>query len=368
MSLVKIEEVNNRSFFYLMDIWESFPDIDDSNFLQTFEWIHGRNETCKNAEELLTLIVTEGDYPIAIATFVLTREVFNRLPARKVGLKINFIIPSRKRHAIKEILNYLKDIKRCLDVVFLSDIDLDLEIIDLFEKEARGSNFDLLIKEAEPYAYVDIDRSWEEYWSQRKNSFKRELRRAHRRMREIGEVTINVKTYKGFQSPGIEEALEKVFALSLRSWKREFGTAIGSIVENRNFYTRLIKIFSNKGKIELSFLEHKGVPIAGLIGIIHRDVFYPFKTCYDEKYADISPGNILLHSVLQRFFNYDGVSRVEFLKGIFAHKSKWLTGVHKKARIAIFRRSLHSKVLKFSETHVRDWLGLNKRDCYDENS
>lgn len=359
MGVIKIKRIDDREFASIGRIWDKVCAEDSANIFQMFEWacnwwkVHGYNK------ELLVLVVTEDDSPIAIAPLIITKEPFNRLPARKVEFlyRMNFIIRSRKEEVMREVLNYLKAIQGSWDIIDFSDMEYDSKILDLFKKEAQGLGFDFLIKEGHPYPYVDVDISWEEYWLQRKGKFRRKLRRAGRAIEDIGDISININMYDYTRLSELEVALQKMITLSLKSWKAKLSSALGSKEANKNFYKGLVDMFSRKGKVEVSFLEHKGVPIAGTIGVIYKNVFYGFNTYYDEKYAKLSPGNILMQALLKEIFS-DSIVRVELLRGLFPQKLNWITGMHKKAHVMVFKSSLHSRILKFSETHLRRWMDV----------
>ncbi|MBU4343503.1 MAG: GNAT family N-acetyltransferase [Candidatus Omnitrophica bacterium] len=363
MGVIKIKRIDDRDFASIGHIWDKVCAEDSANIFQMFDWACNWWKAYGYNKELLMLVVTDGDSPIAIAPLIVTRGPFNRIPARKVEFmyRTNFIIRYRKEDVIREVLNYLKGIQRSWDIIDFSGMDYDLEIIDLLEKEARRSGFSFLVKDGLPYPYVDMGIPWEEYWASRSNKLKKNLRYSYRLMERMGDMNIDFNTYNNSQSQEVKKvALEKMFALSLKGWKAKAGIAVGSSKESRDFCRGLMEIFSKKGKVMILFLEHKGIPVSFAMGVMYRNVYYFFKTGYDEEYAKMSPGNILMHSSLKTVSN-NGVIRVELLKGMFPQKRIWLTGINRKARVIIFRKSLHSRILKFSETHLRQWLGLNNK-------
>lgn len=359
MGKIKIRRIDNKEFASMGHIWEEVCEHDYASIFQTFEWACNWWKTYYRHKELLVLLVTDGDIPVAIAPLVITKEPFNRLPARKVEFmcRMNLIIRSGKEEVIGKLLDYLRCIQGSWDVIDFSDMEHDLEIIDLLEEEAKKSGFSFLIKDDHPYPYINMNTSWEEYWAKRSKSFKGNLRYSHKLMERMGDMGVNIKIYDSLHSQEMKKAIDKAFALSLKSWQAKAGIAAGSSKEAMDFYHGLMEIFSKKGKVEISFLEHKGIPVSFSMGIIYGDMYYPFKMGYDEEYAKMSPGNILTYSVLQKLFN-NGVMRMEWLRGMFPQKRIWLTGIDSRAHVVIFKRSLPSRILKFSETRVRQWIKM----------
>jgi len=359
MGLIKIKRIDDREFASIGHIWDKVCRRDSANIFQMFEWACNWWKVYGHDKELLLLVVTEDGSPIAIAPLVITKEPFNRLSARKVEFmyRMNFIIHSRTKEVIREVLNYLKAIQGTWDIIDFTEMDYDLKILDLFKKEAQGLGFDFLVKDDHPYPYMDMGVSWEEYLASRSNKFKKNLRYSHRLMERMGNMNIAINIYDNAQFQEIKKALDEIFILSLKSWKAKLNTTLDSKKMNKDFYKGLVDMFSRKGKVEVSFLEHKGVPIAGTIGFIYKNVFYGFNTYYDEQYAKLSPGNILMQALLKEISS-DSIVRVEFLKGLFPQKLNWLTGMHKKAHVTVFKKSPHSRILKYSETHLRRWIGV----------
>jgi CelD/BcsL family acetyltransferase involved in cellulose biosynthesis len=274
--------------------------------------------------------------------------------------KTNFIIPSKKEEVVKETMNYLKDIQNSWDIIDFSDMESDEALIGFFKKEAERLGFDVLIKEALPYPYVDINKSWDEYWSQRKSKFKKNLRRSYRLIEDLGDVDVSVNIYDHAHIDRLYEDYNRVVELSMRSWKAKCGTALGSSNQLKNFYRATVDTFSKNWKIEISFLEHKKIPIAGTLGIVYKNVWYVFLTFYDEKYAKFSPGGVLIHSVFKKMFS-KGISRAELLKGFFPIKVPWYTGVHNKVHIMVFKKTFRSAILKLSETYVRPLISSSMK-------
>lgn len=357
MNELKIKKIDNKGFCEIGHIWNELSAYKSPDIFKLYEWVSNWWKIYGYDKELLVLLVEDGDRPIAIAPLVITRDPFNRIPARKVELmyRANFIISSRKKDVVRKVMGYLKDIEGSWDVIDFSDMEYDEEIIGLFEKEAEKLGLGFLVKEGDPYPYIEIDRPWEKYWSERKPSSRRNLNRLCRRIKEYGDMDMEFNTYDSSTLDKMNEDLEKVFALSLKSWKAKYNTAVGSTEDRRTLYKSIMELFSTKGRTEISFLKHKGRPISFCFGVTYEGVHYAFKTGYDDKYAHISPGNILLRFIIERLFN-EGIVRLEFLKGLFPQKLIWLTGVHKKAHVMFFKDSLRSKTLRFSETHLRRLL------------
>jgi|GEM_PF-2577550 len=358
MDSVKVIRIDEAGFKNMQELWNSVLAGTDNSIFQNFDWARNWWDVYGGNKELLLLLCTERQHPIAIAPFVITREPFNRLPARKVELmyRTNLIItPTKEAVAVRGIMEYLKDIQRSWDIVDFSDMRDDKILIDLFKQEANRLGFEVLVKEDLPYPYIDITKPWDEYWLERKGKFKKNIRRAQRLIKErLQEVNykFNIYNQADLDEKRLLSDFERLVELSMKSWKIRYGTALGSSPERKEFYKRLIEVFSRSGKVEISFLEHNAIPMAGLLAILYKDVWYFFLTFYDKSYAEFSPGTLLLCNVLERVYK-DGVSRIELLKGLFPIKLPWFTGISNRVHIVIFKNTLRSNILKLSEEVIR---------------
>lgn len=65
-------------------------------------------------------------------------------------------------------------------------------------------------------------------------------------------------------------------------------------------------------------------PIAALYCIVHNQIAYSMKVCYDQKYSDLSPGTALHWFAMKHLIDVDKCSRFDHQKGNEAYKFKWI--------------------------------------------
>ncbi len=365
MADFSIEVIHEKKFRDMRKDWDFLAADEKSNVFRLFDWSSNWWSVYGYNKELLIFLVRRNGKPIALAPFVVTREPFNRLPARKVEFiyRTNFMIMSDREKAIELIFGKLDELRAVWDVLDLTDLNDDKPLLESIKKESAKRGYECIVKKGHPYPYIDMACGWKSYWASRKTRFRKNLARSERLAAKKGDIRVNIGIYGHEQERELEQGLKKMTDLSLKSWKAEKGIALGCNRHSRDFFGCLADTFSKKGKIEISFLEHKGTPIAGTIGIIYENIFYGFNTFYNSDYAKISPGNILMFAIIKKMFE-DGFLRAELLKGLPPYKFLWLNGIHEKYDAVIFRKSPRSRILKFSETHVRKWLKREKDVAY----
>jgi hypothetical protein len=83
-------------------------------------------------------------------------------------------------------------------------------------------------------------------------------------------------------------------------WKGGAGTSINRIAPNfKRYYQGLVELLADQEALHLHFLELDGEPVAGELCYTEGDVFHAFKTGYDERFKECSPGNFLLMHVIE---------------------------------------------------------------------
>lgn len=115
------------------------------------------------------------------------------------------------------------------------------------------------------------------------------LRKTRRRLERKGDVTFRV-----FHKPSdISVALADFFELESKGWKGRRGTALACASRTTAFAQAMTATLSDEEKCRIVRLALCGEPIAMGIVLISRDQAYFWKICYDENYAEFSPGVLL---------------------------------------------------------------------------
>ena len=130
----------------------------------------------------------------------------------------------------------------------------------------------------------------EEYLAQAMSAKKRkELRRQHKRLGELGNLTFE----RLEDEHGLDAWIEQFLTLEAAGWKGEAGSALKSSEANHAFFADTMFGSAKAGKLERLALRLDAKPIAMLANFITAPGAYSFKTTFDEDYARYSPGLLL---------------------------------------------------------------------------
>ncbi|HEX2104115.1 MAG TPA: GNAT family N-acetyltransferase [Solirubrobacteraceae bacterium] len=218
--------------------------------------------------------------------------------------------------AVAELSDAL--ISRGESLVSLAILDPREPFLDGVHGAAEQAGYRIVSRRLGPSPYVDVDGDWAAYARQRPAKLLSDVRRRERRLREIGEVEIQVADGSG----GTAALLEEGLALEPSGWKAARGSAIASRQETRRFYEDIAEWAADRGWLRFAFLRLDGRPLAFEFGLEHGGTYFFLKGGYDPEYHRYAPGKILVHAMLKRAFA-EGLTRFDFLGGDEAWKLDW---------------------------------------------
>ena len=131
--------------------------------------------------------------------------------------------------------------------------------------------------EADANIYFDLHVS---------SSMQRTQRRLTRRLEEQGEVSVT----RYCDADDSDSMLARFLQLEASGWKAETGTALRSKPSSEAFFRELVTRSMRHGKLSFLAVELNGQPISMLCDLYAGDSGYAFKTAFDDKYQEYSPG------------------------------------------------------------------------------
>ena len=114
------------------------------------------------------------------------------------------------------------------------------------------------------------------------------IRRNERRLRETGALRIE------FHEPAeheVDALLDIAVAVEAKSWKDRTGTALAHDDRQRAFFRLYGKTAARAGRLHITLVTLEDQPVAMYIGEILNNVFWGYKTGFDEAFAKFGPGH-----------------------------------------------------------------------------
>jgi CelD/BcsL family acetyltransferase involved in cellulose biosynthesis len=180
---------------------------------------------------------------------------------------------------------------------------------------------------------VEIDHDWAGYKTAWSSNHRHKMQRTTNRAKREGDLKLTV--LRDVPQDRIEPLLRRGFEVECRSWKGDEGTAVLKSPEIFEFYCRQARQLAEWGQLQLTFLELDGRPIAFEYGWNAKGVYCSPKVGYDEDFRRLTPGQLLRHELLQRFFADPDQGLFDFVGPLSDATSKWITGSYSIGRLAV---------------------------------
>jgi CelD/BcsL family acetyltransferase involved in cellulose biosynthesis len=135
----------------------------------------------------------------------------------------------------------------------------------------------------------------------------RELRRAGRRLADLGALMFTAAT----EPSTIAGAIEDFFVLEAGGWKGAAGTAAAYHADVSHFIATAISALAAEGKAAIDRILVDGHAIAAAIVLRSAGTAWYWKTAYDEKFARFAPGVLLTVALTEELAEDAAIARTD---------------------------------------------------------
>lgn len=201
---------------------------------------------------------------------------------------------------------------------------------------------------------VDIGRDWPAYLARRSRNHRRYLRQAEARTAELGGAELQVLDQ--LSPDNVEEQLVRGFDVEHRSWKGSVGSSVASHPAIFEFYRRQAEYLASQGQLELCFLMLQGKSIAFEYGWRSKGVYFTPKVGYDERYEQLSPGQLLRSRQIERLHSDQAARQIDFLGPLSTATSRWNTDCYAISSLAVAVRRPIGPLLLGACCRLKPWL------------
>jgi hypothetical protein len=126
---------------------------------------------------------------------------------------------------------------------------------------------------------------------------RKKLRQHRRRLREMGRL----ETVVAHTVADVQRGFEAFLTLEQSGWKGRNGTALLSKPDQANFGRTMVASLAQTGAASIYALELDGRPISVQVVLRAGHAAYTWKTAYDERLSDFSPGMLLFEDYSKAF-------------------------------------------------------------------
>ena len=341
-----------KEFELLKDSWNDLVNKSGNILVHLkHEWFYAWWMSFKNHKQslhVLTVIDDNGDI-IAIAPLMQFKCLRLGIPVRKICFLANghspsadFIIRKDKTaEGIQSIFHHLK-------------VNSDWDIIELQKLNSKGNTFlfimnylkqsgDLFgVKDTIETPFIKIDSDWNTFLHTRSQRFRKALRNKINRAKKIPDSSVEKIQITGSNHP----ALQDMFSVSGRSWKKKVHSDLQSNVCSKNFYMHISDQFGPQGIATLWFFKILNKPIAFEYHLSYNNVIYPLRADFDESFRYLSPGSVLEYNILKNLFdNPNTFKEYDTCGDTYRYLLNWTENTRKYLKIEIYSGNFRSHIL-----------------------
>ena len=163
-----------------------------------------------------------------------------------------------------------------------------------------------------------FDQGYDAFINRYNTKFRRNIRRLTKKAKSIGELTIECVR----QVDQLETAFKHFLQVEDCGWKGEKGTSIQKQPKMLAYYQTLLDGFTKTGNCQINLLMLDGKCIAAQFCVFIEKTLYLLKIGYDERYASISPGQILIDRLVEYGSDTQHFNEISFVTG-YGWMDRW---------------------------------------------
>jgi len=260
---------------------------------------------------------------------------FRFLKARAVGDVEAFpadamLDPSASPTLLGDMLTYLFASEPRLFSVTLRRV---LDASPALALPTEGRTFSVRIQGAGCGSYLDVPPEGADLMGAFSGNFRKNLRKQRARLDELSDVS-----WRFLRAPECRaHHLESLLALEAAGWKGRDRTAIACSRRDTRYYRDLVAGLAECGYLELHLLFTQDVLLAAQLAVRVGDTVTLLKIAYNEDYASIGPGNMLLLGLLRRESDSQESRRIDCVTDMPWH-ANWKMATRRYHNVYVYPR------------------------------
>jgi CelD/BcsL family acetyltransferase involved in cellulose biosynthesis len=189
------------------------------------------------------------------------------------------------------------------------------------------------------YYTINLPATFKEYLRKFRRKRRQEL------MREVGRFQSRmgkeVRLVRIESPHQVAMFLENALVVSRESWQRRF---LDKPVDQATGYSEYLRDMASAGLLRSYLLMAGEEPCAVALGFRLGDIYRYFETAYDPRFAQYSPGKVLLNLMIQDLFEWNSPGVFSFGGEHWDYK-KWFANAHDwEAPVMLFKNTLRNRL------------------------
>ncbi|HSQ60898.1 MAG TPA: GNAT family N-acetyltransferase [Acidobacteriota bacterium] len=193
------------------------------------------------------------------------------------------------------------------------------------------------------YATVDLSQGYDAYHDGLSAKLRGNIRRRLKRAESLGGVSID-RLREPTDEATLRSYVDRMFGIYERSWKADRREPLQNY--HRRFYREVTERFNRRGLLDLSILKVGGRDAAFILGYREGAAYYDGTISYDEEFAGVSPGTLLIQDVA-RLVAGEGVTLL-VSHGDREYKKFWVSRWVEQLRVLVFAPGPRAALAEFA--------------------
>jgi len=339
--------------------WNNLVAYNETNTIfQTFEWFDSWWRIFGTEHELFFLTVHNNSQIIGFAPLMIANCHKGEKKLAFVGDTnsdyLDFILPTEKKTALNAICDFLYENSNFWDTISLLNVPEHSSTHAILKMGCKQANLYYLINDTIACPALVIK-------GQERNTQhiidKYRTRRPFNYFSRQGELRFHNITEKD----ELTTYLPLFFDQHIERWGITDTVSLFTNKQNQEFYRRLACKLLQTGKLLFTVVELDGIPLSFHYGFDYDSKILWYKPSFNIKYANHSPGVLLIHYLLQYALN-NGKTEIDFTIGNEPFKARFTNLTRINTNIMIFKTSStfwFKKTLRRLRTTTKKLLGRN---------
>ncbi len=343
-----------REFDALAPIWREVTEEggQTSPFL-SHDWFACCWRTAGPNRHREVWLLEDAAGPGALIPLVRWKAKVRGLPVRIAGFLdspdspfVEFPVAGMLDEVIRTFLGSLRE-RRDWDALSLPKLPAQSRTLKALEA-ALPEHFPWRVAGREHSPYLAISESWEEFFRNKTQRFRKTCRNIENRLPRGGTVTVEEHREVDPDGPVFAEVLE----VSRQSWKGVRGVAMATMKGMPRFFHEFTRRASANGWLRLWILRLDGRAVATEYQIGANGCLHALRADFDSALAELSPGAYLNLRIIRSLFEQPGVQEYNMGPGANPYKLRWATGVHETVDLQAYAPSRYGRLLRTVETRL----------------
>lgn len=208
---------------------------------------------------------------------------------------------------------------------------LTFDKVDETHAVLRQEGLHCLREEVTPRSVIECGQGYDRLLEELGGNFRGNLRKSRNKLEKLIVVRFDELTSAAEVADGIARFVD----VERRSWKAREGTDLANDPSMQEFFSFALTRLAESGQAVVHLLQAGGSDLAALLALRFGDRLDVHKISFDDRYADMSPGNLLLERVMRDAAPRLGITRVNLVTHLPWH-ARWKPSLVRTYRVRIF--------------------------------